>query len=203
MSQTDPLDQSHQTGRRQYALGQAIPILLFTLCTFGLISLLAWNTYRQVSQQATLFEAAVVVCDGQPLAESSSVHSPAGVAFRQLNGNRLADPSVIPAGRQATTPAEIAWVVCLSTERAAIRYQCPQDGHPSTLFAEYGQEISATLRLANTGEVLAEEWVMGLQNIPECLPMLPDTPLPPDPVPAEVIQNWVETQLPQSPSTTE
>lgn len=203
MSQTDPLDQSQQTGRQQYALGQAIPILLFTLCTFGLISLLAWNTYSQVSQQATLFDAAVTVCDGQPLAEPSPITSPAGVAFRQLNGNRLSDPSVIPAGRQATTPAEISWVLCLSTERTTIRYLCPQDGHPSTLLAEYGQEISATLRLANSGEVVVQEWVTGLQNIPDCLPILPDTALPNDPVPAAVIQTWVETQLSKSPFTLE
>jgi hypothetical protein len=69
--------------------------------------------------------------------------------------------------------------------------------------AEYGQEISATLRLANTGEVVAEEWVTGLQNIPDCLTTLPDTPLPNDPVPAAVIQTWVEAHLSKSPFTLE
>lgn len=194
----DDSDRSHDPGRAQLALRSALPLLLFTLCAVGAISLLALNTVLTVGDTAVIYDSTAVVCAGQAAPDTALF--PAGpaphktVAFRQLRDGRLQiDSTIIPPEWQPTTLAETELVLCLVNERPAFRAQCAADGRDSPFITEYGQEITAVLRAAHSGEIIAEGLISSVPDAPDgCLPALPDTPPPNIPVPPEQIQAWLQ-----------
>ncbi|MBK8432285.1 MAG: hypothetical protein IPL28_13775 [Chloroflexi bacterium] len=191
-------DLSQEPERGRYAIWQALPLLLFTICAVGLIAVLAWRSLAGVQGTAAVLDAAVAVCGGQGVASAAAYqpNTPTTnpvVAFRQLaDGRLLTDSTAVLPAWLPTQPDQLALVLCLGQERPAYRTICTAAGEPSTILAEYGREIPATLREARTAAILAESVIASVDDAPTgCLREIPN-PTPPDVAvsPAQV-QAWL------------
>ncbi len=197
-------DRSNDPGRGQMALRSALPLLLFTLCAIGFISVLALRNFVNLSGSAELYDTTAVVCSGQPAPEAAEYdpqnNLPQIVAFRQLRDGRLQiDTTSIPPEWQPATLAETALVLCLANERTAFRAQCAADGQSDSPFiTEYGREITAVLRAAQSGDIIAEGLISSVPDAPDgCLPELPASPPPNEAIPPAHIQAWLAPYIQQ------
>jgi hypothetical protein len=194
-------DFSQQPGRGRYAIGQALPVLLFTVCAVGMIGVLAWRNLAGVPGTAAILDAAVVACSGQGVATAAppSASPTTVVAFRQLvDGRLLSDSTAVLPAWLPTSIDQLDLVLCLGVERPAYRAICTAAGEPSTILTAYGREFSATLRQAQTAAIVAEGTISSVPDAPMgCLPQIPN-PIPPDiPVPPEQVQAWLRPWLQQ------
>lgn len=198
MTEENNYDRSGEPGRGQIALRSALPLLLFTICAIGGASVLAVRNFVNLSGSASIYDATAVVCAGEP-APDTAVYDPTAsdlqkvVAFRQLRDGRLQiDSTVIPPAWQPASLDETALVLCLTNERTAFRAQCAEDGSDSPFTTEYGREITAVLRSASNGDIVAEGQISSVPNARTgCLDELPDEPPPNDDIPLENIQQWL------------
>ena len=180
--------------RGRYAIGQALPVLLFTVCAVGLIAVLAWRNLAGVQGTAAVLDAAVGVCGGQGVATAAPYPNPPHtiVAFRQTGGRLLADSTAVLEEWFPASPDQLSLVLCLGEERPATRAICTAAGEPSTILTPYGRELPATLREAHTAAILAQTTLSSVPNAPEgCLPRLPDPVPPDDPVSPDQIHTWL------------
>ncbi|MCA9980997.1 MAG: hypothetical protein KDD89_09190 [Anaerolineales bacterium] len=198
MTEQNNYDRSNEPGRGQLALRAALPLLLFTICAIGGASVLAVRNVINLSSSSAIYDATAVVCAAQAVPQAAP-YTPADglqktVAFRQLLDGRLQiDSAVIPEAWQPTSLEETALVLCLVNERTAYRAKCAEDGQSDSPFTtEYGREITAVLRSAHSGEIIAEGQISSVPDAPEgCLAELPDAPPPNDDIPLSHIQAWL------------
>ena len=72
-------DRSHEPGRGKMALARSLPLLIFTICAVGLISIMAFRNYQLFNGSATLFDATAEVCSGIPAEDAAAIGSSDGV----------------------------------------------------------------------------------------------------------------------------
>lgn len=192
----DPIDLSQEPGRGRYAVQQALPLLLFTLCAMGAIGVVALRNFAQFNDTAAVLDAAVGVCSGQPFT-AAAAYTPDGfhpvVVFRQLDDGRvLGDSTAVPSAWQPSTPSTLAIVLCITADRDAYRPLCTVAGDPSSIITPYGRELVVTLRAAQTAAIITEGLISNVPSAPPgCLRQQPD-PLPPTtPVTPTDIQTWL------------
>ena len=163
--------------RRRAAVLRSLPLLLFTLCAFGIIVILAVSRVFQLSGNAELLDAAHVACSGNPVPgaaayqRDSQRENPAPtLAFIEENGFlQAASNYTLEAWRPAEI-SEIELVLCTRPPRPAYRSLCDNE----SIINQFGEEMPVTLRAAQTGEVVAEGVIPGLSLADvECFDEMP------------------------------
>jgi len=194
-------DRSKDPGRGQMALARALPLLIFTLCAVGIISIMAIRNYQRFSSSATMFDATAVVCSGLPAPSAAPFDSSGDTAIHPTvaffifnNGLIRADNSYIPESWQPQSIEEVSWVMCIEADRPAYRVLCDNEA----IVNEYGRELVVTMRSAQTADVLAVDTITS-EEIADtlCWDELP-TVRPPDPatverVPVARVEAWLES----------
>lgn len=193
------IDKSNLPERGKYAIGQALPLLVFTVCALAFGSIFAIRNFRQLNQTASVLDAAAVVCGGTPAPAAAAYDGSAGihpiVIFRELEDGRLvADNSVVPTEWYPADELTLELVLCITVDRTAYRDICNESGGDSGLDTEYGRELLVELRAAQSGLLLQEGVISSLPDaLPSdrCLPQAPAQLPPQDPVSPAQIQAWL------------
>lgn len=196
----DVIDKSDLPNRGKYAIGQALPLLIFTLCTIGFGSVFAIRNFMQLNDSASVLDATAVVCAGNPATEAAVYDNSARihpvVVFRELvDGRLVADNSLVPEAWYPAEPSKAELVLCIQSERIAYRNICNESGGDSGLDTEYGREMVADLRIAQTGALLQEGVITSVDDAPPpdtCLPEAPAELPPQTSVSPAQIQAWLQ-----------
>lgn len=200
-TEQEVIDKSDMPNRGQYAIGQALPLLIFTICAIGFGSIFAIRNFMQFRGSAAVLDATAVVCTGQPGVEGAVYDSSVDrlhpvVVFRQLSADRFViDSAAVPEGWQAEVAADIELVLCVQFDRTAYRNLCNESGGDSGLTTEYGRELVVELREAGTGALVEEGLINSVDGAPPpdvCLAEQPESLPPQTPVSPEQIQQWLE-----------
>lgn len=191
------LDRSQEPDRGRYALAQALPLLIFTLCAIGVGSVFAVRNFMALRGTAEVLDATAEVCGGV----ASPVTSPyvadgfsPVVVFRQLQDGRLiTDSDLVPETWQTEAVDAIQLVLCIETERRAQRVLCNEQGGNSNYVVPYGRELVVSLRASYTAEVLQTGVISSVPNAPPmgCLPERPANPVPDTAVASAEVQAWL------------
>lgn len=200
INERDVIDKSDLPNRGKYAIGQALPLLIFTLCTIGFGSIFAIRNFIQLNDTATVLDATAVVCGGNPAASATTydrsdrIHPV--VIFRELiDGRLIADNSLVPEEWYPAEPSKAELVLCIQADRIAYRNICNESGGNSGLNTEYGRELTVELRVAQTGALLQEGVITSVDGAPPpeiCLPEAPAELPPQTPVTPAQIQAWLQ-----------
>lgn len=194
------IDKSDLPNRGSYAIGQALPLLIFTICAIGFGSIFAVRNFMRFGGSAAVLDATAVVCGGQPSGEAAVYEASADrlhpvVVFRTLQDGRLVtDSAAVPEGWQAESAAEIELVLCVKFDRIAYRNLCNDSGGDSGLTIEYGRELVVELREARTANVIQEGLINSVTDAPPpdvCLAEQPESPPAQTAVSPENIQQWL------------
>lgn len=181
--------------RRRAAILRSLPLLIFTLCAFGVIVILAVSRVFQLSGSAELLDAAHVACGGNPIPGAAAYQSgdqrenPAPtLAFIEENGFLQAASNYTLEAWRPTEIAEIELVLCARPPRPAYRSLCDNE----SIINRFGNEMPVTLRAAQTGEIVAEGVVSSLPLAEvECFDEMPSVGESDEPVSDERVHAWL------------
>ncbi len=183
-------------GKRQIALRQALPILLFTILFGIVLAVLAWRGARnagQLSAESQEFARFARVCEGvglpaaSPFDRQSPVH-PTLIFRRTSDGWELAR-SIIPPADFPAGLGEVQLVLCVGQPEVVSIPHCEGDR------AATGAQLALHLRAADSATTV-NRGVLGLEAPAEgCWPAAQPTPE----IPTDAdIWSWVEPYVDSS-----
>lgn len=177
---------------RRIAVIRALPMLFFTLCAVSVIGIMAFVRITQVGTTSAVFDATVGVCREQGFAAATAYPSNSEIhpiiAFTERDGFLQGASNFVKPEWQAEEVNDIELVLCTGSTRPAFRSLCSNQNIVNPI----GSEIVATLREAQTGNIVAEGVITSDPiAATECVDEMP-SPLPEaGPVADEQVHEWL------------